>query len=167
MPFIPAPVPPRLARLLPTVTQGELEITPTAGKASAVANGTTNASEETLGADSCKIASEEQEKQEGEKAETGEAGSGETAAASVNRNDAGHGHGAGVSLGSWEREGLRPLLEVRFTLDFSSVRYFGLLPLHESRTTTCSRCGGNQGGHWSGYIYIYIYIFSKLLCARL
>lgn len=91
------------------MTQGELDPTPST---------TTNPPEETLERGGGKAASEEQEKPEGEKnAESGDAGSGEAAAVPANGDGAGHGHGhghggAGVSLGSWERKGLRPLLEV-------------------------------------------------------
>lgn len=90
---------------LPLVTtQGEVDAT----------TSTTDTREETLERCGGQTASDGQDKPEGEKAEDGAAGSGEGAAASANRNCAGPGHGAGNSLGSWEREGLRPLLEVRF-----------------------------------------------------
>jgi len=63
-------------------------------------------------------AEEDQEKNEEEgegRAETGEAGGiGEAVDAAAAALGVGSGHDAGVSLGAWEREGLRPLLEVCF-----------------------------------------------------
>lgn len=97
-------------------TQGELETTPIAVEASAGRNSATDTPEETLETGSGKIAPGGADKQDGERAETGEADTGEAGAMAAGRGGAGHGRGAGVSLCSWERKGLRPLLEVRFSL---------------------------------------------------
>lgn len=64
---------------------------------------------------------EEKEKEEGQrkdedggKAKTGRPGGIREAVAAAAVQGGGAGNGAGVSLCSWEREGLRPLLEVCF-----------------------------------------------------
>lgn len=160
---------PWLSRPLPLLTQGELKTTTVAGEASAGRNSAANTPEETLEKGSGgKIASEEeQEKQEGESAETGEAGSGEAAAAAVPaiQNGAGHehGHGAAVSLGLWEREGLRPLLEVSFAPAFFT-EVFGSLPCLGRDKTHAA--GGNRGSRWSGEQDVLKFV-QQVLCAQL
>eukprot|EP00903_Cladosiphon_okamuranus_P015677 g14475.t1 len=95
--------------------QGEPDVMRVTQEVGAGKNNTTNAPEETLeggggGGGGSKATSEEQ-KQEGERGQSTKAGNGEAAAPSAHPNGGGCGRRDGAPLGSWEREGLRPLLE--------------------------------------------------------
>lgn len=143
--------------------QGELQTTPTAAKASAGSNSKDDAPEETLQRESGNVISEEREneKHEGEKkAETGEGGRGKVAAASSNRNGAGHGRDSGASLGSWEREGLRPLLEVSHALS----KVFRVAPILESRRphTYARRRSWEQAGQGEQDFLCCLFFFARL-----
>lgn len=150
---------------IPLIKKGELGTTPTTTATASAGGGSTSASNEETTLEEGNTAAVAAKK---ESEALGPGGEGATAAAAAavvatasaeQQNDADN--GAGVWLGSWEREGLRPLLEVRLSVAGwlfrrRSILCFSLAFLAADGSSWClswrqtGKCWDTKGGRSAG-----------------